>query len=112
MYQFEDLSSLEPKLSQQRASRQQQFQALLEEAQLAFADFQQGFDKTDLADLTDICLEAIQLQRQRVEPYAYLAYAMFCVSAHQLGVKYLKIARELQADYFLVRTLQKQLKGA
>jgi hypothetical protein len=51
----------------------------------------------------------LHYQRQRVEPYALLAFAMFSAHAPGLGQKYLKIAREINPQFPLVQKIQKQL---
>jgi len=109
MYQLDTFVSQENKLKQQRQARELQFQALIDEAKLAFLDFCDFKTPEDLRDLTQLCLEALHYQRQRVEPYALLAFAMFSAHSPGLGQKYLKIAREINPQFPLVQKIQKQL---
>ena len=86
----------------------ERLQQVLAEARMAFMDFSALRQREDLERLTRLCFEALSYRRRRVEPYAYLAYAMFCIQAHGLSARYLKLARELSPDYYLVRLLQHQ----
>lgn len=109
MYNLSQFTDLDASLSRQKNKRETQFLALLEEAKLAFLDFCDFQTPEDLQDLTRLSLEALHYQRMRVEPYAFLAFAMFCAQAPSLGQKYLKIARELNPHFPLVEKIQTQL---
>ena len=109
MVPFDAFVSLETQVERQRQARESQFQALIDEAQLAFLDFCDFKAREDLQDLTRLCLEALHYQRSRVEPYALLAFAMFCAQSPRLGQKYLKIARSIHPQFPLVQKIQNQL---
>lgn len=109
MNPLDALVSLEKQVERQRQVRESQFQALIDEAKLAFLDFCDFKAPEDLQDLTRLCLEALHYQRGRVEPYALLAFAMFCAQSPRLGQKYLKIARSINPHFPLVQKIQNQL---
>ena len=109
MYKLDAFVSQENKVKEQRQARELQFQALIDEAKLAFLDFCDFKTSEDLRDLTRLCLDSLHYQRGRVEPYALLAFAMFSAQSPGLGQKYLKIAREINQEFPLVQKIQKQL---
>lgn len=94
----------------QTVKRQHHFEDHLRSAVSALQRFQQeGHAREHLFTAVTELREALRFQRSRVEPYAYLAWAMFAVGQLQLGCTYLKIAREIAPAHPLVTRICRSL---
>lgn len=96
----------------QTERRQRDFDSHLQCGLAALKRFQQeGGSRELLLQAVTELREALSFQRGRVEPYAYLAWAMFAVGQLQLGFTYLKAAKAIDPDYFLIARICRSIQA-
>jgi hypothetical protein len=111
MVDFSLLEQVQADKKSLTVQRQTQFEVHYENALDALYDFEEECDKAFLKEAVSELLTALSYQRNRVEPYAYLAYAMFAVQSPKLGFAYLNLAKTLDPDFFLIDQICQALQN-
>lgn len=98
---IEALKGLQGKLNERDEENDEKFNALYEGALNylnIFADNPEE-NSESLRDATEKFSEAIEVKRNRAEPYFYLSYIAYFLDDMELSLKYLQIAKQLNSDF-------------
>lgn len=105
---FSAFAAVESRRTQQQSARADRFDEHYQSALVHLRKFldQRSYYPPFLQAAVQELLAAIPHQRNRVETYAWLAYAMYVLEKKKLFQDYWQIAHSLQPDFPLVQALQ------
>lgn len=101
MYDFSAIKKAKEDTKNNYDKLEDKFNKILNEALFALESFAECpcFDFENLSDSMNLFVEAIELKKNRVEPYFYLSYIFYLLKDTTKAVNYLTIANNLNPNF-------------